>query len=129
MPLRTPAALRHDWARQGALYLALSVCIVGAYTLVVTGLSLVIQTAIPISSPMWIGGLVLVLAMLLNPLRRRLQDLLDRTFFRGGRAQAATLNKLTEDLARAGDLTYGQPLAQGDDSTDLVTGPDPRLCV
>jgi len=93
-----------NWARQGGLYLALSVCIVGAYALVITGLGLIFRTAMPFDSPLWIGGLVLILALLLNPLRGHLHDLLGRTLFRDGRAHAATLDKLTEELARARDL-------------------------
>jgi signal transduction histidine kinase len=93
-----------DWLRQGALYLLLSFFIVGAYALIVAGLSLIFRTAMPASSPLWIGGLVFVLAVLLDPIRLRLQGFVDRTFFRGSRAYEEAVQGLAHDLTGILDL-------------------------
>jgi signal transduction histidine kinase len=92
------------WARHGLVYVLLSLFIVGAYALIVAGLSLILKAALPAGSPLWIGGLVFILAVLLDPIRLRLQALIDRTFFRGQRAYSATSQSLAHDLTGAFDL-------------------------
>ncbi len=100
-----------DWVRQGAIYILLSIFIVGGYALLVAGLSVIFRTAMPASNPFWIGGLVFVLAILLDPIRLRLQTFVDNTFFRGQRAYADSVQNFAHDLTAALDLaTIGQVL-------------------
>ncbi len=102
-----------DWIRQGTLYVLLSVFIVGGYALLVTGLSVIFKTSMPASNPLWIGGLVFVLAILLDPIRVRLQTFVDATFFRGQRAYSAGIQDFTHELTAALDLTLiGRVLRQ-----------------
>jgi GAF domain-containing protein len=56
---------------------------------------------LPASNALWIGGLAFALAVLLDPIRTRLQALADRTFFRGERALTETVKRLTDDLTGA----------------------------
>lgn len=93
-----------SWLRQGVLYLLLSIFIIGAYALIVTGLSVIFKTAMPSNDPIWIGVLVFVLAVLLDPIRVRLQNLVDLTFFRGQRAYTETVQAFAHDLTGALDL-------------------------
>ena len=62
--------LRTDnWIRQGVIYILLTVFIVGGYALLVSGLSLIFKAAMPASNPIWVGGLVFVIAIFLDPIR------------------------------------------------------------
>ncbi len=91
------------WGRQSMTYLPLSVMVVGAYGLVVAGIGLLFRGAMPAASPLWIGGVIFVVAVLLEPMRRRLQYRIDRTFFHG--TGASTVNdNLGQQLAEAPDL-------------------------
>ncbi|MBI1856060.1 MAG: GAF domain-containing protein [Chloroflexi bacterium] len=102
-----------DWVRQGVTYLLLSILIVGGYALLVSGLSLIFSFAMPSSNPIWIGGLVFLVAILLDPIRLRLQGFVDATFFRGQRVYAESLQKFTHDLTNALDLpAIGRVLRQ-----------------
>ncbi len=102
-----------SWLRQGVLYILLSVVILGAYALILTGLSVIFKTAMPFSNPIWIAIPVFLLAVLLDPVRRRLQDFVDLVFFRGQRAYRAAVQNFARDLTLALDLpTVGRLLRQ-----------------
>ncbi len=58
-----------DWMRQGLIYVLLTIFIVGGYALLVSGLSLIFKAAMPASNPIWVGGLVFVIAIFLDPVR------------------------------------------------------------
>ncbi len=102
-----------DWVRQGMIYVLLSIFIVGGYALLVTGLSMIFKTSMPASNPFWIGGLVFVLAILLDPIRTRLQAFVDGTFFRGQRAYDESIQDFAHELTAALDLAaIGRVLRQ-----------------
>ncbi|HEY5982504.1 MAG TPA: GAF domain-containing protein [Anaerolineales bacterium] len=102
--LRFTVAGTDRWMRRGVVYLLLSLVILGAYALLVTGLSLVLRTAMPEANPIWIAILAFLLAVVLQPLRTRLQGLTDRTLFRGPRAVDETLQVFTDHLSGAPNL-------------------------
>ncbi len=107
-----------NWLRQGATYLLLSIFIIGAYALIVTGLSVIFKTAAPSINPIWVGVLVFVLAVLLDPVRVRLQNLIDLAFFRGQRAYDQTVQGFGRSLSGALDLpAIGRLLRQQVSST------------
>jgi len=102
-----------DWVRQGVVYFLLTLFIIAGYGLIVTGLSIVFTTAMPASNPFWIGALVFIVAILLDPIRVRLQAFVDSTFFRGQRAYTESLQNFTHELTGALDLgTIGRTLRQ-----------------
>lgn len=78
---------------RAVLYALLSVLGVSGYALLVGGMSLISGTAIPSDNPIVIGLMVLILAVLLNPLRTYMQKITDKVFFRG---QAAYGDRLQE---------------------------------
>ena len=98
--------LRSDyWLRQGMVYSILTVCVVGAYGLFVSGVGLITSNTVQANDPYLIGALVLLIALLLDPVRMRLQVWVDSIFFRGQRASEERLRHFSHDLASALDLT------------------------
>jgi signal transduction histidine kinase len=106
-----------EWLRKGTVYSVLTILVVAAYALVVSGLSSILSSifSITISSdnPYLIGALVFVIAVLLDPVRTRLQSLVDSTFFRGQRAFEDRLRTFSHELTGALDLnTIGHVVRQ-----------------
>jgi signal transduction histidine kinase len=106
--------LRTDyWVRQGMVYSLLTVLVVTAYGLLVTGIAFLFSVSMPLDNPYLIGGLVFVIAVLLEPLRTRLQVVVDSTFFRGQRAYEERLRSFSHELTNARDLhTIGKVLRE-----------------
>ena len=104
--------LRTDyWVRQGLVYALLTVLVIAVYGLFVSGIALIIP--MPSDNPYLIGGLVFFIAIFLDPLRTRLQMLVDGAFFRGQRAYEDRMRAFSHDLTSALDLnTIGQVLRQ-----------------
>ena len=73
------------WVRQGLVYAILSFLTIGGYALLVTGFSLILKDRLPANNSYVIGGLVFLLAIGLDPVRKRVLNLVDNTFFRGQR--------------------------------------------
>jgi signal transduction histidine kinase len=104
--------LRTDyWLRQGLVYSLLTVFIISAYGLLVSGLSLLLSTRVASNNPFLIGGLVFLIAVFLDPVRTWLQALIDSIFFRGQRAYEDRLRTLSHELTNVYDLhSIGQVL-------------------
>ena len=81
------------------MYGLLTVVSVAGYALIVSGLSLLFDAALDPTSPVLIGLMVFVLAILLNPIREYLQKLLDTFFFRGRLAYQERVRMLGQDLS------------------------------
>ena len=111
-----------DWMRQGMIYVLLTIFIIGGYALLVSGLSLIFKAAMPASNPIWVGGLVFVIAIFLDPVRIRTQSFVDATFFRGRRAYTESVQNFAHELHGALDLSaIGRTLRQQINSS---LGPD-----
>jgi signal transduction histidine kinase len=110
--------LRTDyWMRQGIVYFLLTVFVVAAYGLLVTGITKSITALfsirVPLDNVFLVGGLVFLIAVLLDPLRTRLQAFVDSTFFRGQRAYEERLRAFSHGLTNALDLnTIGRVLRE-----------------
>ncbi|MBN2119166.1 MAG: GAF domain-containing protein [Anaerolineales bacterium] len=106
--------LRTDtWMRQGIVYSLLTIFVVAAYGLLVTGISIIFSVKLPWNNPYLIGGLVFIIAIFLDPLRTRLQTIVDSTFFRGQRAYEERLRTFSHELTNALDLnTIGRVLRE-----------------
>lgn len=104
--------LRTDyWVRQGIVYSALTIFVVSAYGLLVTGIAFLFSISMPYANPYLIGGLVFVIAVCLDPVRTRLQTFVDSTFFRGQRAYEDRIRMFSHELTNALDLnTIGRVL-------------------
>jgi signal transduction histidine kinase len=95
--------LRTDyWVRQGIVYALLTVFVIATYGFFVSGIALFIP--MPSDNPYLIGGLVFLIAIFLDPLRARLQSLVDSTFFRGQRIYEDRLRNFSHELTTALDL-------------------------
>lgn len=109
--------LRTDyWVRQGVVYALLTVFVVATYGLFVSGVALIIP--MPSDNPFLIGGLVFLIAIFLDPIRTRLQSMVDGTFFRGQRVYDDRIKTFSHDLTTALDLdSIGRVLRQQVTST------------
>ncbi len=86
---------------QVILYAFLSVLAVSGYALLITGLSLIFSGLIDSMNPIIVGVIVFALVLLLNPLRTRLQGLIDAIFFRGKQAYQQRLQEFGHELTSA----------------------------
>jgi len=93
-----------DLVRRGLMYVVLTILVMGGYALLVTGSGLLVNTTLPANNAYLVGGFIFLLALTLEPLRTRLQALVDTTFFRGERAVAEQLSDFTHKLTTALDL-------------------------
>jgi signal transduction histidine kinase/transcriptional regulator with GAF, ATPase, and Fis domain len=92
-----------DIVRRGLMYVLLTVLVVVGYYLLLLGLSLAFNPALP-NNAFIVGGVILLLVLLLEPIRTRLQRLVDSLFFRGERAYAEQLQDFSHRLTTALDL-------------------------
>ncbi len=89
---------------RAVLYALLTILAVSGYALLVSGLSLILGDRITADHPLVIGLMVFVLAVLLNPLRTRLQRLIDQVFFRGQQVYRECSEAFSHELNPAVDL-------------------------
>ena len=109
----------NHFINQGLLYALLSFLAAGAYLLLLAGASLITGALVPASHPAVIGVLVLVLAIFLNPVRARLQLLIDGVFFRGQVVFQSRLDRFSHDLSRSLNLSQILRLLRTYASQDL----------
>jgi signal transduction histidine kinase len=89
---------------RGILYGALAVLIAVGYALLVTGLSLVLGDAVQPNNPLIAGFVMFLFALVLLPLRQRLERILDGLFFRGERAYQERLKTFSGELTDTVEL-------------------------
>jgi signal transduction histidine kinase len=92
------------WIRQGVVYSILTVFAVSGYALLVSGFSLIFREALPVDNPFLIGGLIFILAVALDPFRKRLLDVIDSSFFRGQRIYDKRLRDYSHQMTSALDI-------------------------
>jgi signal transduction histidine kinase len=91
-----------DLARRGVMYALLTVLVTLGYALVAAGAGLLFGNAMPRN---YLAGIVIfALALVIEPLRLRLQNLTDGVFFRGSRVAAEQLEDFSHRLTTALDL-------------------------
>ena len=111
-----------DIVRRGFMYVLLTVLVVIRLCGVGDGRGLIIQRIYTADSPYLVGGFIFLLALLLEPIRTRLQGMVDTMFFRGERAYAEQLRGFFPRLTTALDLqTIGTILRE-----QISLHPDPR---
>ncbi len=88
------------WMRQGLLYSLLTILVISAYGLLVSGLNLIFEESLEqLSGSHWLlAGLAFLLAISLSPLQRRLQQIVDQTFFRGQQAYLKIQQEFNQKL-------------------------------
>ena len=95
--------LRTDyWVRQGVIYALLTVFVIASYGFFVSAFAAFIP--MPSDNPYLVGGLVFLIAIFLDPVRTRVQKLVDSTFFRGQRVYEDRIRTFSHELTTALDL-------------------------
>lgn len=89
---------------RSVLYGILAIMVVGGYALLVAGVTLLTGAVLRPDNPLLVGAAIFTIALLFNPLKKRLEDILDRTFFQGDRAYQAGLKTFSGDLTQEVDL-------------------------
>ena len=90
--------------RQGTQYALLTVLVLGGFALLVSGLTLIFGQSFQATNPLFVGLLVFILALTLNPLRNRLQHFVDNTFFRGVQAYEQRVHAFSREMTNTVDL-------------------------
>ncbi len=90
--------------RRGLVYALLTVLLLGAYLLIVGVLSLLFQDLIQANNPVILAAFVLMVAILVNPVRERLQLWVDKTFYRQRYDYRQTLQEFSRALTSLMDL-------------------------
>lgn len=93
-----------DIVRRGVMYVLLTGWVTLGYALLAAGAGLLFNTALPSNNAVLVGGFIVLLVLVLEPLRSRLQGLVDVVFFKGERAIAEQLEDFTHKLTDALDL-------------------------
>ncbi|GMV35057.1 MAG: hypothetical protein DCC59_03350 [Chloroflexi bacterium] len=91
-----------DLARRGVMYAVLTVLVTLGYALTAAGAGLLFGNALPRNY--LAGAAILLLAVALEPLRTRLQNMTDAIFFRGSRVAAEQLEDFSHKLTTALDI-------------------------
>ena len=89
---------------RAVIYGLLAVCAVGGYALLVSGLTIIFGSAFQANSPLVIGVVSFIVAILLYPLRGYLQKLIDSLFSRSQAAYRERLQAFSRELTRAMEL-------------------------
>ncbi|NJN80374.1 MAG: GAF domain-containing protein [Anaerolineales bacterium] len=90
--------------RRGVMYALLTILVSLGYALVVAGAGLLFGGSLPANSPILVGLGLFLIAIILEPIRTRLQNLIDTIFFRGSRVFAEQLEDFSHKLTTALDL-------------------------
>ena len=121
------------FATQGLIYAAMAVITLAGYGLILIGLTLIVGTAIQPTHPVVIGLTIFLLVAAFNPLRERLQSLVDEAFFAGSAGTPAARNlrpgadaggRHQRHCRRAGRAAHGR--APADPHLPVPARPDQR---
>lgn len=89
---------------RATLYALLTVMAASAYALLVSGASLLLGSALPPTHPLIIGLMVFLIAVAFNPVRTRLQGMVDQRFFRGQAVYRERLDSFSRQLTAVQEL-------------------------
>lgn len=90
--------------RRGVMYSLLTVFVALGYALVVVGVGVLFGNSLPTNNAILVGVALFLIAIILEPIRTRLQNLVDRIFFRGSRVFAEQLEDFSRKLTTSLDM-------------------------
>jgi signal transduction histidine kinase len=93
-----------DLVKRGATYLLLTAFVMLGYAVIAAAVGLLFNAALPSNNPYLVGGAIFLIAVLLEPLRTRLQATVDSVFFRGSRIFEEQLESFAHKLTTTLDL-------------------------
>ncbi|MFN3491325.1 MAG: GAF domain-containing protein, partial [Anaerolineales bacterium] len=93
-----------ELVRRAVMYLLLSALITLGYSLLVVGVGLLFGSNLPANNPAFVGLGLFIIAVILEPIRTRLQNLVDTIFFRGSRVFTEQLEDFSRKLTTTLDL-------------------------
>ncbi|MBN1890143.1 MAG: hypothetical protein JW850_19250, partial [Thermoflexales bacterium] len=91
---------------RGVSYALLTAVIVGVYFLMINAVSLLLRSTVEVHTPWLIAALVLVVAVLLDPARDRIQHAVDAIFQRGRVDYRSSLQAFSERLTEQVDVEH-----------------------
>jgi signal transduction histidine kinase len=100
MPQKTELIIRRT-----LLYVLLTGLAAISYALIVAGASLVLMGTFKVENPIFTGGLIVMLALLVNPIRERLQIKIDLAFSRQPTVSQKLLQAFTRQLDKAASIS------------------------
>jgi GAF domain-containing protein len=89
---------------RGLMYTTLTIMAGSGYALLTSGLSLLLNETVTVNHPLIIGLVVFILALLLDPIRARLQSVVDALFFRGDSVYRQQVEAFDDDLSQVVEL-------------------------
>ena len=93
-----------DLFRRGVMYTLLTIIVVIGYAILISGFGLLFSEHLPANNSILVGAYIFLIALILEPIRTRLQRTVDTIFFRGERAFAEQLEGFSHRLTTALDL-------------------------
>jgi signal transduction histidine kinase len=102
--LRDPRVMVEQLRFQGLASLVTGALLVSGYALFLTGLTLVVGDLFLGGHPLWIGLLLFAMAVIFNPLRERIQVLIEEKFAKSQQLFRQYLEAFSKELTRATDL-------------------------
>ncbi|HPH95814.1 MAG TPA: GAF domain-containing protein [Anaerolineaceae bacterium] len=94
--------IRTDYLLSRAtLYLLITIVGAAGYALLVTGINLILVEGISPTHPFLVGVIIFLVAIFFNPLRQKLQKMVDGYFFRGEQAYQEKLHVFGRELTSA----------------------------
>ena len=90
--------------KRGIIYGSLLILVAGSYALLVSGLSLLVGDSLGGGHPLIVGSIVFLIALLIYPLRTRLQKRVDLAFFRGREVFQESLQSFGHELTLMTDF-------------------------
>ncbi len=89
---------------RGVMYTTLTIMAGFGYALLTSGISLLLSGTVAESHPLIIGTVVFILALLLDPIRTRIQNIVDALFFRGDSVFRQQVEAFGDDLSQVVEL-------------------------
>jgi signal transduction histidine kinase len=97
--LRYPRVKTDYVLSRAVLYALLTILIMGGYALLVSGATLFLGNFIQVNHPYFVGIMLFILALIINPIRTSTQKIVDRVFFRGQQVFKERIQNYGQELS------------------------------
>ncbi|MEJ2486309.1 MAG: GAF domain-containing protein [Anaerolineales bacterium] len=87
------------------VYALLTILAGAGYAALISGLSILFNDLVTVDNPFLIGGVVFILALMINPFRKQVQTMLDTIFFRGEGAYQQYVEAFADQISQTVELS------------------------